>query len=679
MHLPLRRTLVGLLFLAAFGAACSAKELPYPGGIMLAIQTDLAVPKDFSAVGLYISSDGKPIFGDTREVAPKGEVKFPATIAILADENRPRAVVKIRAVAFKANGDVRVLRDIITTIPKGRTALLRVPLAWINDGSGSGNRSQLISSASLRPRNGTNDGFERLTSACPDGQTFLEGECGDAKVDGDALPDYVAKDVFGGGDAQGNGGRCFDVAKCFATTAAVAVKLDTNACTATLADGPADDPNLSVAMVLPASADTGECFDGRCVVPVDKGTWKPRGNAIELPRAFCKKVVDAKATGVVTSRACPTKDATAPLCGPAGAVTASVPAMPVDGGGVTPGTEDPDFEVPFVARRIEPMLADVAIDAENVYLARAKPDMPPGVLRIKKAYLTSGTAPEGFQVIHAYPQGQEMRAKIALSPGAIAQNVLARTQTGLVVTCTAASQGACPDITFQGLQARNAIAAGSAEGYVYGLSASTEALYSVAYGDGFIEARATLPAGKATAMAVSNGTILLGTDEGALYKCAVPCTSQGQVMTLRAKPATPAAISAIAVSDKIPNKVFFIQLPLGGPAGGGVYEIGLDGTGEFQYATAMELSGSVEPPGALAVDAQFVYWGGGFVDPRDNTPKSALLRRSHVTRGTTIALAETVHQGIDALTAVAVDDTHVFWTYYRNDRSLLIAKKKRAF
>ena len=50
-----------------------------------------------------------------------------------------------------------------------------------------------------------------------------------------------------------------------------------------------------------------------------------------------------------------------------------------------------------------------------------------------------------------------------------------------------------------------------------------------------------------------------------------------------------------------------------------------------------------------------------------------------MTRAPTIALAETVHQGIDALSAVAVDDTHVFWTYYRNDRSLLIAKKKRAF
>jgi hypothetical protein len=105
----------------ALGAAvaCSADTEPYAGGLMLAIQTDLAAPKDISAIGLYITSDGRPIFADTRDVAPAGEVKFPATIAIIGDANRPRAIIKIRVIAFEDSGDVRVLRDIITTIRRG--------------------------------------------------------------------------------------------------------------------------------------------------------------------------------------------------------------------------------------------------------------------------------------------------------------------------------------------------------------------------------------------------------------------------------------------------------------------------------------------------------------------------------------------------------------------------------
>ena len=51
--------LVIVLALAAVvGAACSGATSPYAGGIIVAVNTDLAAPKDVSAVGLYISSDG---------------------------------------------------------------------------------------------------------------------------------------------------------------------------------------------------------------------------------------------------------------------------------------------------------------------------------------------------------------------------------------------------------------------------------------------------------------------------------------------------------------------------------------------------------------------------------------------------------------------------------------------
>ena len=40
----------------ALGVACSGKTLPYAGGLMIAVQTDYSVPKDITAVGLYITA-----------------------------------------------------------------------------------------------------------------------------------------------------------------------------------------------------------------------------------------------------------------------------------------------------------------------------------------------------------------------------------------------------------------------------------------------------------------------------------------------------------------------------------------------------------------------------------------------------------------------------------------------
>ena len=99
-------------------AGCAADTEPFPGAIMVAVQTDLVAPKDVSAVGLFISSDGRPIFSDTRDTAPNGEVHFPATIAVIGDASRPGAVVKVRAVAFTRDAKVRVLRDAFTTVPR---------------------------------------------------------------------------------------------------------------------------------------------------------------------------------------------------------------------------------------------------------------------------------------------------------------------------------------------------------------------------------------------------------------------------------------------------------------------------------------------------------------------------------------------------------------------------------
>ncbi|HVH42403.1 MAG TPA: hypothetical protein VM925_08665, partial [Labilithrix sp.] len=540
----------------ALGVACTGETLPYAGGVMVAVQTDLAAPKDVAAVGLYITSDGRPIFGDTRAVAPNGEVKFPATIAVLADAARPRAVVKIRAVAFKADGEVRVLRDIITTIPKGRTGLLRAPLLWINEGSGSGSKNQLLGSASIRPRDATSDGFARLTSACPDGQTFLEGACGDAHVDGDSLPDYAEKDVFGGGDANGNGGRCFDVAACFASTAPVTLDLGT--CTGTIAGVDPNDPNLSLAAALPSSAGTGECLaSGTCLVPLDKGTvWKVRGNGIELPPAVCRRIEAGHATGIVASRACPAKDATTPACGPASAVASSG-----GGGGGPDASTTQDFEAALVAKRSEPLLSDVAVDDQYIFLARAQRDLPAGVIRLKKSDVTTQKQPEEFQLLFAYDAGIEERSKIALDPSPSAQHVVVRGESGALRLCTPASSGDCGQpVTLPG-PAYGALAAGAQEAYAFGAVASVMGLHAVPYASPTPEQRMSPTPTGVTALHVADDSLYIGTDDAAIYRCVIPCQVAAQMSQLRAPPAAAAAITALSTSGQVPGKIFLMQVP----------------------------------------------------------------------------------------------------------------------
>lgn len=651
----------------ALGAACTGKTLPYAGGIMLAVQTDLAAPKDVASVGLFITSDGRPIFGDTREVAPNGEVKFPATIAILADADRPGAVVKVRAVAFKASGEVRVLRDVITTIPQGRTGLLRAPLKWINEGSGTGNRDQVVAST---------DGFVKLVSACPDGQTFLEGECGDAHVDGNSLPDYTEKDVFGGGDAEGRGGRCFDVTTCFASPRDV--PLDPSTCSATLPFASPDDPNLSLAIVLPPSADAGECFGGACYIPLDRTSgWSARGGTVELPRGICRKIQDGKALRVVATTACPGKDLTTPACGPASAVGSSTSPPSSDGGTPLDGATAPDFEAPFSAARTEPWLADIAVDDQNVYVSRGKPDMPAAIIRLTKSDLVNLSQTGGFQILHSFTPGVETRAKLALATGPSAARVVARTDSALVL-CGPTASGTCPTVAASG--PRNAVTAGASATYFFGTPSALETIHSVAHAETVSAAGVALPGTHVTAMHLSGETLLLGTDTGEIRSCAAPCGPSATMTLLRPAPPASASITAIKTTTKVPGTIFFLQVPTGasGPEVGGVYRIGTDGAAEVALAT--QLGGGGDPPSALAVDARYVYWGATFVDTRDGgaAPKAGVLRLNHVARGPVEAFQEP-QPGIDPVTGIAVDDTHVFWTYYRDPPSLFMAKKTGAF
>jgi alpha-tubulin suppressor-like RCC1 family protein len=229
---PRRRVLarvlaVGAVALAAL-AACSA---PGKGALIMAISTDMQTPKDVSMVSVFVSEGPVVKFDYIGVVLPDGTLSLPSTLALVEPDD-PSTQIRIRVIAFNqptaAAGAVgaRVLRDIQTTIPHERIGLLRVPLDFIDDGSGTG----------MLPSNyvpsGTDGVAEGVTTFDPDvissicdpmmvcqtgaGQcmTSIDGQCAAAAVDSSTLPDYSDDLVFGPGGSATNE-NCFSVGMCF--------------------------------------------------------------------------------------------------------------------------------------------------------------------------------------------------------------------------------------------------------------------------------------------------------------------------------------------------------------------------------------------------------------------------------------------------------------------------------
>ena len=137
-----RRSLAGLLPVAVVGVGAALScSTPSKGALILSVSTDLQTPKDIDVIALYVTTDGAAKFDYLGRVLPDGTVSLPATLAIVEPDN-PAAQVRVRAVAFKVQPDgsasAQVVRDVLTTVPHQRTALLRMPLNFLDLGSAQG-------------------------------------------------------------------------------------------------------------------------------------------------------------------------------------------------------------------------------------------------------------------------------------------------------------------------------------------------------------------------------------------------------------------------------------------------------------------------------------------------------------------------------------------------------------
>jgi hypothetical protein len=327
---------LALLSAATLPGGCSA---PSKGALILAISTDMQTPKDIDVVSVYITTNGAPKFNYMGRVLPDGTVSLPSTLAIV-EPDAQGAEIRVRVIAFQTqpSGDAsaRVLRDVLTTVPHQRTALLRVPLSFLDDGSGMG---KLPSMYVPRRAGGTPDGdtkFDPTTidSTCNFDQTQkteINGACTGAVVDSSLLPSYAPTEVYGDGGLQMNGAvtGCFDVSTCLA--GAVPVQNPSmSSCSFTLAQGALPPQNLAL-----ATQSTGVCVaGGKCFVPLENDPtdgWSVSGSTVQMIPGICNALMNGAQLYEVTSGCAPLTPSQ-PVCEPVGADAGAPEAGQPDAG-----------------------------------------------------------------------------------------------------------------------------------------------------------------------------------------------------------------------------------------------------------------------------------------------------------------------------------------------------------
>ncbi len=347
----------GLLVVAALVAtwACGSTKAPR-GSLMLAVSSDMAAPKDINFVGLTIKSGGREVFATRAEVGPNGEVRFPATIAVLAPDDAKQPV-RIRVIAY-SNNTARVLREMTVTVPPNRTGQLRVPLNFLSVGSGIGEAPTNTLEAPLRLADF--DAFTQIQNRCGEGATDVGGDCTTLDLsDPSMFDEYDPTTVFGGGAAPAKAsgaaftpsdGECFPVECCFEEPIVIAPD---DACTV-----PSQGPKTNLAL---RTAGIGTVTGSGPLVPLDFDADPRFGEVgvkllpnarLQLPPAVCRKMraetpEAERVLSVVASTRCAPKSKQTPLCGPAAATTTARCGdlvLPKDGGAET--GPKPDGSVP---------------------------------------------------------------------------------------------------------------------------------------------------------------------------------------------------------------------------------------------------------------------------------------------------------------------------------------------
>ncbi|WP_437678237.1 hypothetical protein [Sorangium sp. So ce131] len=319
------------LLLAGCAAACSSADAP--GELLVVVQTDMSVPKDIDRIRVEVLSGEEHRFDTIYELGdPAKGLELPSTLALVAGSGAAKPAT-LRVTAWQG-ATPRVLREVVTTVPTDRAAMLRLPVQWLCSGFAAAGAG----------------GDDDVTTTCPRGETCVNGGCAPEEVAPESLSDYEPGRVFGGGERPEEG-RCFDVAACFRESAPAEVDLASCAV--------AEDAPVNLAL---ATETDGICGPSGCFVALDAESalgWQaadgPAGTR-RLPKAVCNRIASGENLAVAAAPvtdACPLKTESLPACGRWSSVGSA---------GAAPGTSEP---VAIAAMQRRP--AGLALDGERVY------------------------------------------------------------------------------------------------------------------------------------------------------------------------------------------------------------------------------------------------------------------------------------------------------------------------
>ena len=325
MRTLLKRSRLLVASTLALFIACSASEAPRRGQLMVALATDMSVPKDVSHIRIKIKVGAEVRWEYDYLIAPDGEFHLPGTLAVV-EGSTPNPAVSVEVIGIRSRGDTkeaRTFRKSVTTIPKERTVLLRVPVQWLCDETAlsDGDGDYLSTCEPI-------DGEE---SAC------VAGTCEPVAVDVQELPTYEPQLVYGGGsDPSDPLAQCFDTVGCLDKGEDVPAGELGEDCTLTLDD---DGKPLNVGLRMNDDNGDGICHGNRgdespCYIPLDKDDrwgWRLEGDApngkrkVRLPPGVCKKLDEGRFAAVRVSTACETKTGAYHTCGPWSAIAGGDP------------------------------------------------------------------------------------------------------------------------------------------------------------------------------------------------------------------------------------------------------------------------------------------------------------------------------------------------------------------
>ena len=259
-------------------------------GLVVAIDTDLSLPKDLDAVHLEVLDGTTMLFEHDAQALP---------LKIEVPEVKGGSELLLRAVGLK-DGNARVEHSALVTVPNQYVGFVRLTLNYLCIG--------MVVDAE---------------SSCGLAHTCNQGACEPAAIAYE-LPQAKQADLVKSASTD-----CFDVAHCLSMATEVSPDPDQR-CSFTVSE--ALESDLNVALRLEPGSE-GACTKSACWVVLDADGFSiGLGQRVFVPESICMRRQGGADLRVAVSAQCPTKPRGTPLCPSEGTPGGNSPKSPISVG-----------------------------------------------------------------------------------------------------------------------------------------------------------------------------------------------------------------------------------------------------------------------------------------------------------------------------------------------------------